>query len=127
MSFLDKLLARFDEHQIQQLTRSYVLANKKERKGRLRAIMALSVELERIKEVSIFATSLGEGVIEDIIEGEWDSAYSVGQQHLTFKDEPKELQDRYTPLWTKFVDTLNVEYLLAEQRRKNPEGVEKSS
>ena len=73
----------------ERLTRSYCLASKEERQGRLRAITALSAELERIKAESIFGTGLGESVVEDIIEGDWRSALTVGL-HLTFESEGPE-------------------------------------
>lgn len=121
-----KVLATFEIHQLERLARSWGVVSREERKGRLRAVMALSVELERIRAVSIFSTGLGEAVIEDIIEGDWEAASALGK-HFTFESEGPATQAEYGPLWAKFVEVVTVEYLLAKKRQTEPAGPGKSS
>jgi hypothetical protein len=92
----------------ERLQRSYCLASREEREGRLRAIMALSVELTRLTAESLFATGLAAQVIEDIIEGEWGSAYKLGL-HFTFDDEHEDTRSVEGPRWAKFVEIVRVE------------------
>jgi hypothetical protein len=126
-SFIDKLMATFEDHQLVRLAQSWTMVSREERKGRLRAVIALSAELERIRAVNIFATGLAEGVIEDIIEGDWKAARDLGQ-HFTFDTEGPALKADYGPLWAKFVEVVNVECILAQKRQTDPpEGPGKAS
>ncbi len=119
--FVDQLMALYGAHRLEQVARSFCLADREERKARLRAVMALSVELERIKAESIFGTGLAEGVIEDIIEGNWRAALDLGMT-FTFADEREDLRVRESTRWAKFVEIVRVECALGENRAKAEPG-----
>ncbi len=112
--FIEQVMAK-------RLQRSFCLARRDERKGRLRAIIALSVELERLRAESLFATGLAEQVIEDIIEGEWGSALQLGL-HFSFEDESEPIRTQEQPRWARFVEIVRTEAALAEQRAKTAPG-----
>jgi hypothetical protein len=103
----------------ERLARSYTLATRAERQARLRAVIALSVELDRIQSISIYATALGNGAIGDVIEGDWDEVESV-MGDLAFEDSTPEVRRDYVPLWAKFREILRDEVLLARQRGADP-------
>lgn len=89
----------------EQLTRSFCLAMRDERKLRLRTVRALILEIEAIRKVNIFSTGLAETVLEEVIEGDWFMArQSVG--HFNFEGEAEDLRARYTPLWQTFRELL---------------------
>jgi len=112
------IMAIVERAMAERLQRSFCLASRDERKGRLRAVMALSAELERLQAESIFATGLAEGVIADIIEGEWGSAHNLGM-HFTFETEGEHLRTEQAPRWAKFVGIVRVECALAEKRARS--------
>jgi hypothetical protein len=99
-SFVDKLFAKFGEWRMEQVSRSWCLVSRDERKLRLRTVMALSVELDQIKKVSIFSTGLAESCIEDLIEGNW-TVVSEFIGHFTFERE--DVSDEMRKLWKPFV------------------------
>jgi len=70
----DKMLDRYEESMHERILRSWCMIDVEERKHRLRTVEDLSVELHRIRTVSIQATGLGEGIIGDVIEGDWKNA-----------------------------------------------------
>lgn len=105
----------FDKAALRRLEQCFYLADHDERKARVRAVIALSAELERIRSVDIFSTGLGESLIEDVIEGEWRGVADLAE-HFTFQSESQECRDRYAPLWAKFVDTARMETRMAEAR-----------
>jgi len=119
MGFVDKLMALYEGDRLQRVVRCYTLASREEQRARLRAVMALSVELERIKAQSLFATRIGEGAIETVIEGDWKGAEGYAE-HRTFQGEGPEIQDASAPLWAVFVETLRTEILLARARETSP-------
>lgn len=98
----NRMLGTFAEHQWAALLRSYVLAMKPERKARLSTIVALSVELERIKAESIYATSLHEQVIEAIIQGDWKEVAEVNAMLAEPHGIDEEYNARYRRLWEGF-------------------------
>lgn len=100
-SFVDKLYAMYGEFRMKQVSRSWCLASREESKLRLRTVMALSVELDRIKRVSIFSTGLAEGAIEAVIEGDWKRAAEWGSD-LTFADDSI-AKESHGALWEPFV------------------------
>jgi len=116
MSTSEKLISMFEERQLEEILRSWCLANKATRKHRLKTIIALAVELEEIKKVNIFSTSFGEMAIEAVIQGDWKELEEVvGYQ--TFKTEHPETQAEFAPLWEKF--RLIAETAIAEERRRD--------
>lgn len=68
------MLDTFAAHQHERLRRSFCIAEPVDRRHRLRTIIALSAELERIRKENISATAIGEHVIEAVIEGDWKYA-----------------------------------------------------
>ena len=116
MSISEKMMTMFEERQLEEITRSWCLADKAVRKHRMRTIIALAVELEEIKKVNIFSTSFGEMAIEAVIQGDWKELEEVvGYQ--TFKSEHPDIQAQFAPLWEKF--RLIAETAIAEERRRN--------
>jgi len=97
-----KLMQIFHENQTKSLERSWCLQSPEERKFRLKSIIELSVELARAKEKTIFCAAFAEGVIESIIEGDWDDARQ-GAQMLKIEGESEEVRMRYAPIWENFV------------------------
>lgn len=104
-----------------KLRASFCIASHAERKGRLRAVIGLSAELERIRAESDFATGLAEQVIEDIIEGDWRAAHELGT-HFRFMGEDARLRDEEAPRWRKFVEIVSSECALAEKRARGEGG-----
>ncbi len=101
---------------ISEIERSWPFQDKDERKARLRTIIALSVELDKIKAVSTFSTLLGAGAIEDVIEGDWKSV-SMWASFFTFEQEGPEYVQNYGPLWQGFVAILRGAAVEAAQRK----------
>ncbi len=112
--FQKKLMGMFYEHELKRIQLAWCLASKAERDLRLRAVIQLSVELDKIKQVDIFATRLGESVIEDIIQGSWDMAKS-SVKDWTFHDESPSVREKYAPLWEAF--RVTIEAMCAEHER----------
>ncbi len=96
-----KLMAKYDDFQIEQIGKCWFLASKKDRKHRLKSVMLLSVELEAIKKISTFSTAFGEQLIEAIIQGDWKEAEQV-LAFLSFKEDGPEIEKKYVPLWEGF-------------------------
>jgi len=97
----DKLRTIYEDHLLASISRSWCLQDRGETKHRLQTVIALSVELEAIKKVSIFSTAFGEQVIEEVIQGDWRSVEEI-VGYLTFKQEDPLLAERYEPLWERF-------------------------
>jgi hypothetical protein len=100
----------FETHMQSQLTRSWCVQPREERKARLRAV----IELARIKKIDGFATLIAEGVIEDLIQGDWDRA-EEGAEFFLFKGEGEALQAKYGLLWSNFVTLVRT--FCAEHKR----------
>jgi hypothetical protein len=108
-NIFDKLEERFDEFYKEAFERSWFAANRPERKHRIKYVLQLSAELERIKAQSIQATLLGQAAIEDLIEGNYREMI-VLHDDLSFADEDEEFRDRYVQLWTRFRELLQEAY-----------------
>lgn len=101
-----KMMERFAEFQAAEaLARSWFMAEPREKWRRLRAVMALSVELATVKAQTSFGTALGEAAIERIIDGDWKLAAEYAQD-FTYEYESPELRERQAPIWAKFVAKL---------------------
>jgi len=88
------------------LNRSFVRQMRPERKRRLKFVILLSAELERIRrEVGIFASGLAEGAIEDVLGGDWRRAMEYAKD-LDFKHEGGETQEVYGPAYACFAALL---------------------
>lgn len=122
--FLDWIQGAFTALQQKRVLDSYALQSREEQKLRLQTIMALSVELVKIREVSRFSTALGENVIEEIIRGDWKCAASY-VEIFTFNDEDQETKERFAPLWKRFRDILHEAVVEARHREtldlRNPD------
>jgi hypothetical protein len=99
----------------EKLQKTFFLASREERKGRLRAIMRLSVELERVKAETMFATALGEEVIEEIIEGDWEDALKLATE-IGIEDEKWRRRTGQAPRWAVFVEIVRIECAFAAKR-----------
>lgn len=107
----------FEQHFENMVKQSWFLQDRGERKLRLKTIIALSVELERIRKITLQATALGEGAIEAIIEGDWKRAEEYAGD-LTFPDEAPEYVETFRKLWEPFV--VLIQTAAAESKRLVP-------
>lgn len=90
----------------EKLAASWTLQSREERKRRLTAVMRLSVELARVREVTGFSTRLAESAIEAVIEGDWKMVEEWAG-HFTFDDEREELRREYAPVYLTFSELLH--------------------
>lgn len=99
----NRMLETFAEHQWKQLLRSWCLAMRDEQDARMRVVLELAVELDRIKKVSNFGTAYHERIIAEIIQGDWRGAAETDRLMLAH-DEPDapEHNERYRQLWETF-------------------------
>jgi len=84
--FADKMLELARIGRAERLLQSYVLVSREEQKARLQTVIALSVELTKVLQETIFATGLAEMAIERVIEGDWRGAEEY-LTVLTFEEE----------------------------------------
>lgn len=89
----------------ERLAASWVLQPRDECKRRIRAVIALSIELGRLQEKVTFATRLAELAIESVIEGDWERVEEWAD-HFTFGDEDTELRHKYAPTYAAFRELL---------------------
>jgi hypothetical protein len=115
MSITEKLAKVYEEHLLQMFQASWCLQDKPTRKHRLATTMALSIELDAIRKVSIFSAAFGEQTIEAVIQGDWREVEElVG--FMTFDTESPDLREKYNPLWENF-RTLALTACAEEKRR----------
>lgn len=105
--FIDKMLERFGEHQLERIEASWFRQSREERRARLRVVTALVLELEKIRKVTIHATAIGEGAIGAVIEGDWKDVAGYADD-LSWSDEP-DCRRLYGELWAPFVTILRTE------------------
>ncbi len=103
LNFQDFMLAGY----LKTLTNSFPTLKGYDRQNRLKIIIELSAELQRIRDESGFATLLGESAIEEVINGNTEDIKRLAS-HFKFEDEVKEIKERYAPLWAKFVGLLEM-------------------
>lgn len=99
--FIDTLRAEYTNWQLERLNRSWTVQTKAIRKRRLEAIIQLSIELGKIREIDIFGTTFGGGVIENLIEGDLSDVRAYAG-FMDFACEGEDLRARYAPIWAKF-------------------------
>jgi hypothetical protein len=116
---LQRLLENYEDWQIEKIGVSWFLQDKEARRHRLKTVIALSIELEKIRQVSIFSCGIGEQVIEAVIEGDWRGV-ELTTEMLTFEGEGPEIIDKYAPLWANFRTIAQT--AIAEFNRKAAEG-----
>lgn len=84
--------------------RSWYVVDLVERARRMKIITPLIIELEEIRKVNLYEIEFGEGMIGEIICGNYDRARDY--LHIfEYKDHPE--KDRYAPFWTRFVEIFN--------------------
>ena len=88
-------------HNTEKIAASWSLQSREEKRRRLDAVINLSVELARIREISIHATRLGELAIEAVIEGDRKTIEEFADT-FSFADERDELRNMSAPLWATF-------------------------
>lgn len=98
---LETLRANYTDWELERIDRSWAIQPKPTRKRRLEAIIQLSIELGKIREIDIFGTAFGEEVIEELIEGDLEDARGCAGL-MDFSGENDELRARYVPIWAKF-------------------------
>jgi hypothetical protein len=106
MSITEQLVSKFEASQLEEILRSWCLVPKQERKHRLKTIIDLSIEVERIRSISNFYITFGELGIEAVIKGDWEELQDISNSQ-TFRTESKELQAKFFPLWEKFREIAN--------------------
>lgn len=106
MTISDQLISKFEASQLDEILRSWCIVSKEERKHRLKTVIALSVEVERIRSISNFYIIFGELGIEAVIKGDWDELKELSDVQ-TFHIESKELRTKFAPLWEKFREIAN--------------------
>jgi hypothetical protein len=74
-----------------------------ERKRRMKYIVALSVEHDRICQQDRFATYWSEACIEAVINGDWNEV-KMWAESLKFKDEGADIRNLAAPKFAKFVE-----------------------
>jgi hypothetical protein len=89
---------------IERFHQSFGQQARKERKRRLHFITELSIELRKVKEKITFATGLAEQVIEDLIEGDWDSV-RMWRDHYG-PDDPDMQQSGAAEAYSHFYELL---------------------
>jgi ASC-1-like (ASCH) protein len=114
---LDKILEKFGEHRLETISRAWCIVDKWERKHRLRTVVALSVELEKVRSVDRFSSVLGESAIEAVIQGDWRGVDQV-VEFLTFESEGEKTAQKYGPLWEDF--RIIAQAASAEARKRQP-------
>jgi hypothetical protein len=101
------VMGKFADHWMKQYQASWLEAMRTERKHRLKYIVKLGAELDRIESVSMFGTAWGKAAIEAIIEGDYEELKRCYVEDLDFDDgltagQNQPRNDEYTELWAKF-------------------------
>ncbi len=89
----------------EKLTTAWCLQSREEQRRRLRAVIQLSIELDRIHVTTNFATRLAELAIESVIEGDWKMVEEWAD-HFTFGDESDDLRQTSAPTFAVFRELL---------------------
>lgn len=116
---IHQMFLRVGEHRLKAFMGSWFMAEKDERRKRLALVMELSVELERIREHSIFATGTAVAAIEAVIEGDL-AGMKIWAESFSFEEEGEDIRTRYAPLWRSFRETLEAACVIAEARDRAP-------
>lgn len=75
---------------------------REEQQRRMRYVIALCAEQERLVAASLFACGTSQGLIEKVIEGDWNSV-KMTIETLRFNHECEELRTREATRFAKFV------------------------
>lgn len=101
--FLDAMRAKYTDLELERIDRSWGIQTRETCKRRLEAVIQLSIELGKIREIDPFATRFGSAAIEELIKGDLMAVLRLAGD-MDFKDEREDLQARYGPIWAKFRD-----------------------
>lgn len=99
-------LEEVQERQMTRLNQSWFFQMRPERKHRLKYVVKLSAELERIKAIDVFGTAFGAAVIEFLIEGDYDQMLVYDREMLVYEPMPSTSRTAYDQLWATFKATL---------------------
>jgi hypothetical protein len=88
----------------EKLATSWSLQKPEERRRRLQAVIQLSIELGRIREITNFSTRLAELAIEAVIEGD-QKVIEDWADHFSFAEEPGAIQT-CAPIFAVFRELL---------------------
>lgn len=111
------MMGSYWRHQIQRAQAAWHVQDQNERRARIEIVVALSVELERIKTISSFSTLVFRGAIEAVIEGDWKHVADFAEWCL-FGDEIPEIRDHYVPIWEGY-RTILLAACAAERERRS--------
>lgn len=89
--------------------RWYGTQTREERRRRMKYLIQLCAEQERLVEDDISATGLSEAVIENVIEGDWIEVKSW-IEHLKFEEERGEYRSLMAKRFEKFVEIAQEAY-----------------
>lgn len=117
IAVIQRMQGAYGELRVRQIMRCWPLAGPEEQDARYRTIVKLVLELDRIRRQEIFASRLGDGVIKNIIDGDWEDAKRMAS-YFRFDEEHEELRAKFAPLWKTFVETVEAEALVAAQRAR---------
>ncbi len=76
---------------------------REERRRRMKYIVALSAEHERICQVDTFATAWSEATIEAVINGDWEEV-KMWTESMEFRDENPSIRNIAAPKFARFVE-----------------------
>ena len=89
----------------EKMTAAWCLQPREEQQRRLLAVIQLSIELGRIREITAFSTRLAELAIESVIEGDWKMVEEWADL-FTFGAETEALRQRSAPVFAVFRELL---------------------
>jgi hypothetical protein len=98
----------FEKGYQRSFERSWFSADRAERKHRIKYVVLLSAELEKIRSQNIHATALGEGAIEQLIEGNYDEMMRYREDFIF---DGEEYCEKYASLWERFRQLLEEAYV----------------
>ena len=98
----------FEKGYKRSFERSWFSADRAERKHRIKYVVLLSAELEKIRSQNIHATALGEGAIEQLIEGNYDEMMRYREDFIF---DGEEYCEKYASLWERFRQLLEEAYV----------------
>jgi hypothetical protein len=89
----------------EKMVASWSNQDREERKRRLDAVMRLSIELVRVREMTQFSTRLAELAIEAVIEGDWKMVEEWAET-FGFENEREEIRKHAVSAYVNFRELL---------------------
>jgi hypothetical protein len=96
-------MSLYSKRMAEQLASSWHMSDRDECRARMKVILELAVELDRIKKINRFAIRSGESLIEHVILGDWVVVRRMAGDDLRFAYEERSLCAEIAPLWATFV------------------------